>query len=314
MARRRCVNDSIRTGLDPYRQCGQLGRLDGAQAFVRIRPNGMGEMSIRSLIGKAPGVGPVYHAWLRWRNHRRDHREYLLDFAKFELANKPAAGRPPLRWSDKYPILGEKTPGTAFEPHYLYHVSWAARVLARSRPALHIDIASSLFFSAIVSAFMPIEFYDYRPANVRLSGLQSKAGDLMRLPFGDASVASLSCMHVIEHIGLGRYGDPIDPDGDLKAIVELKRVLAAGGQLLFVTPIGRPRICFNAHRIYSYRMIIDLFSDLWLEEFMLLTDDAIERGPIENATEAECDRQNYGCGCFLFRRGRRNEIGLESSP
>jgi hypothetical protein len=59
-------------------------------------------------------------------------------------------------------------------------------------------------------------------------------------------------MHVIEHIGLGRYGEALDPDGDLKAIRELVRVLAAGGNLLVVVPVGRPRIQFNAHRIYDY--------------------------------------------------------------
>ncbi|NDC42314.1 MAG: DUF268 domain-containing protein, partial [Chitinophagia bacterium] len=56
------------------------------------------------------------------------------------------------------------------------------------------------------------------------------------LPFESDSIPSLSCMHTIEHVGLGRYGDQLDPQGDLKAIAELKRVVQPGGDLLFVTP------------------------------------------------------------------------------
>ena len=262
----------------------------------------MQRSSLRSQIGRIALVSTSYHIWLRWRTFLENRRAFKRDFEQFALLAKSTNSRLSLHDDDRYPIYGENTPDTAFEPHYVYHISWAARVLARTRPALHVDVASSLYFSTIVSAFIPVDFYDYRPANVRLSGMQSKAGDLMKLPFADGSVDSLSCMHVVEHVGLGRYGEPLDPEGDLKAFVELRRVLARGGQLLFVTPIGRPKICFNAHRIYSYRMICEQFADFALEEFMLIGDDAIQRGPVFSASEAECDRQNYGCGCFLFRR------------
>ena len=108
-------------------------------------------------------------------------------------------------------------------------------------------------------------------------------------------------MHVVEHVGLGRYGDPLDPDGDLKAMRELARVLAPGGQLLFVVPIGRPRIQYNAHRIYAYRQVLDGFPGLRLKEFALVPDDAT-RGLERGATQAEADAQVYGCGCFHFAR------------
>src|SRR5436853_180080 len=104
--------------------------------------------------------------------------------------------------------------------------------LARTSPQagpMRDDIA----FRKEFSAFIPVEFYDYRPANVQLSNLTAEAADLLALPFAEGSVESLSCMHVVEHIGLGRYGDPLDPNGDLKAIAELRRVLAPAGTLLF---------------------------------------------------------------------------------
>src|SRR5215471_14523587 len=101
----------------------------------------------------------------------------------------------------------------------------------RPRPDYHVDISSIVNFSAIVSAFIPVDFYEYRPASVTLSNFHSGKADLLRLPFSDMSLGSVSCMHVIEHIGLGRYGEALDPDGHLKAIRELVRVLAAGGNL-----------------------------------------------------------------------------------
>ena len=165
-----------------------------------------------------------------------------------------------------------------------------------------MDISSTLAFCSIVSAFVPVKFYDYRPARLLLSDLTSERADLLALPFADRSIASLSCLHTVEHVGLGRYGDPLDPDGDLKAMAELTRVLAPGGDLLFVVPTGRPRLVFNAHRIYSFEQVRSAFSELTLHEFSLIPDAAQTRGMILNATKEEADRQNYGCGCYWFRR------------
>ena len=164
-----------------------------------------------------------------------------------------------INWSDRFIYLSDNTKDTFFDAHYIYHPAWAARIVKELDYAKHIDISSTLHFSAIVSAFKTIEFYDYRPANLQLSNLSTNFADLNNLPFKDNSIQSLSCMHVIEHIGLGRYGDPLNPSADLKAMSELKRVIQIGGSLLIVVPVGKPRIQFNAHRIYSYELITDFF-------------------------------------------------------
>jgi SAM-dependent methyltransferase len=224
---------------------------------------------------------------------------FLKDYFTFK---KLFDGRFPLTWKNRYPQIFDKTSTTNFDAHYIYHPAWAARIVKKINPEFHTDISSTLTFSSMLSAFIPIKFYDYRPANLTLDNLESKHADLQNLPFKDGELASLSCMHTVEHIGLGRYGDPIDPRGDLKAIGELKRVLAPGGDLLFVVPIGKPRIMFNAHRIYSYEQIMSYFSDLHLEEFSLIPDNAQKIGMVFNTTKELTDHQKYGCGCFWFKK------------
>ena len=196
-------------------------------------------------------------------------------------------------------IRGENTTETYFDAHYIYHPAWAARMLQEIKPPKHIDISSTLHFCTLVSAFMPVEFYDFRPAPLKLSDLNCGSTDLTSLHFETGSIQSLSCMHTVEHVGLGRYGDPLDPDGDLKAMHELQRVLAPGGNLLFVVPVGKPKIVFNAHRIYSYEMIIESFKGLGCKNFSLVDDTGKFQNPCNPAQVAD---QLYGCGCFWFQK------------
>jgi hypothetical protein len=177
-------------------------------------------LALRRLFGpvwKAFSVGPDYLALKQASNGRR---RFTLRLVDLKLCLKDA------------------TATTGFDRHYIFHTAWAAGILAKSKPKVHTDISSSLYFVANVSAFVPIRFLDYRPANLGLSGVMEEAVDLLNLSFADDSISSLSCMHVVEHIGLGRYGEPIDYDGDLQAAKELARVLAIDGQLLFVVPIA----------------------------------------------------------------------------
>ena len=82
-----------------------------------------------------------------------------------------------------------------------------------------------------------------------------------KLPFEDNSIETLSSLCVVEHIGLGRYGDPLDPFGSEKAIKELGRVLKTDGVILFSVPIDNEnKIYFNAHRAFTRDYILELFS------------------------------------------------------
>ncbi|MFO0827461.1 MAG: DUF268 domain-containing protein [Phycisphaerales bacterium] len=231
---------------------------------------------------------------------------YPRDFLRFR---RLAAGHerwrvPTLR--DAHPCLADRTSLTTFDRHYVYHPAWALRVLLETKPQEHVDISSILVFATMASAVVPVRFYDFRPAPLVLPQLSCGRADLLALPFADRSIASLSCMHVIEHIGLGRYGDPIDANGDLKALRELERVLAPGGTLLVVVPVGRPRVCFNAHRVYDVDSIVRAMPSLTLHSLSLIPDaptpDQYDAGIIEGADAELVRRQRYGCGCFRFER------------
>jgi hypothetical protein len=231
---------------------------------------------------------------------KKRFNQFLNDFLNFK--NSIKNDRFKVSQEDLFPCFSDNSKEHAFDTHYIYHPAWAAEIVSKIKPATHIDISSTLSFSTIISAFVKTIYYDYRPANLNLNNFESLSADLTKLHFKDNSIDSLSCMHVIEHIGLGRYGDPINAEADLAAFKELQRVVSLGGNLIFVTPVGKPKVAFNAHRIYSFEQITSYFDKMELLEFSLIPDNAAEVGIIRNASSKIVKEQNYGCGCFWFKK------------
>jgi hypothetical protein len=251
--------------------------------------------TIRNILRPLPGV--------RWAAAKVREHWAVKEFKRFALLSAEQRPDLPAKWEDRAFYVNDRTSTTPFDAHYLYHTAWAARQLSALRPSQHVDISSSLYFVGLASAIVPIQHLDFRPPDFRIDNVACARGDLLALPFADESVQSLSCMHVLEHVGLGRYGDPLDALGDLKGALELQRVLAVAGHFLFVTPTGRPRVCFNAHRIYSFEMVQQLFPALRLVEWALLEDDP-SSGLLANPEPERLNRQSYGCGCFRFTKDR----------
>ena len=190
-----------------------------------------------------------------------------------------------------------------FDRDYTYHTSWAARKINEISPSVHHDIGSDLRFVTLVSAFIPVIYLEYRPLEITLNNLETRHADICKLSFPDNHIECLSCLSVLEHIGLGRYGDKLNPKGDLLAISELKRVLAFSGSLLLVVPIGyEPKLQFNAHRIYSHFQILDYFSELNLIEFALIPDNRIDGNIVIEPSEILLKKQKFGVGCYWFKK------------
>ncbi len=225
---------------------------------------------------------------------------YLKHLRQFHKLND---GRFSISFSNRQTELNDWSNNHIFDSHYVYHTAWAARILYIEKPKKHIDISSDVRFSSLISTFVKTEYFDIRKLKIDLSNLNTGVADLVNLPFKSESISSLSCMHVVEHCGLGRYGDVVDPVADLKAINELIRVLKHDGKLYFVVPLAsKPRINFNAHRVYSHGQIIEYFSKLQLIEFTLIPDTSKYGSLVINPSKSILDEQNYACGCFLFKK------------
>ena len=186
----------------------------------------------------------LYDRWfglMRPRAGVRSWTRYLREWRRY----RRLPGAEPLRLGDSIPCLSDRTGSTPFSAHYLYQAAWATERILAARPARHVDVGSEAQFVAMLSTQAPVTFVDIRPLQAAgLPNLKSIEGSLLNLPFESGSVASLSCLHVAEHVGLGRYGDPLNPAGTRLACAELARVLAPGGELFFSLPVGRPRVCF----------------------------------------------------------------------
>lgn len=217
---------------------------------------------------------------------------HWVQFSKLDPKNSP-------RFVDIYPNLGDWVATTPFDPHYFYQAAWLARNLAANPPSKHFDIGSDVKLIGVLSAFVQTEFMDYRPLDTVLTGLTCTRGNILALSLLADSVASLSCLHVVEHIGLGRYGDPIDPDGSRKALAELERVIDVGGRLYLSVPVGRERVCFNAHRVFAPKSIVAILSKMKLISFSLVGDDGRFR---PDCSMDEADGLDYGCGMFVMEK------------
>ncbi len=205
----------------------------------------------------------------------------------------------PIKIINTYPILDQKTLTTPFDSHYFYQDIWAAKKIYNSKTKTHHDIGSNIEFVSFLTAFTKVKFVDIRPIKANLSNFESIKASILDLPFKNNSIKSLSCLHVAEHIGLGRYGDPLDPEGTKKACKELSRVLAKGGNLYFSLPVGVPRLCFNAHRIHSPTQILRYFEGLKLKELSGIDDNGRF---IQNIDIKVLERSDYACGLFRFTK------------
>jgi SAM-dependent methyltransferase len=192
-----------------------------------------------------------------------------------------------------------ESPSGVYAIHYILHTGWAARRLRELGPMYHVDFGSSLYFVGIASAWCDFIFCDIRPAKLPFKDeISERAENLTALHFDSDCLPSISCLHVLEHIGLGRYGDTLDAQGDRKAAKELSRVLAPGGRLLLAVPMeDPPRVIFNSERRYSYQQVIDLFDSLTLLDFSLITEKAKF---IPHAGPSDVKGQFCACGCFEF--------------
>jgi SAM-dependent methyltransferase len=247
----------------------------------------------RQLLSRLAGIIPyARNLWRFWRLQTPTAPALRLDLGKLHP-----------RLSDRF------SPAGSASGHYFHQDIWAARHIYEARPQLHVDIGSRVdgFISHLL-VFRDVYVLDVRPIHTNASGFRFIGGDARRLPFQDDSIASISSLHAIEHIGLGRYGDAVDPQGSSTAIAELARVLAPLGRLYFSVPVGRERLEFDAHRIFRPSTILDEFAGLKLIEFAAVDDDG---SLVEHVAPSAFNEASYACGLFLFEKPPRHSASSQ---
>ncbi len=200
----------------------------------------------------------------------------------------------------RLPVLFERGRRPFFDAHYVYQAYWATDRILRTNPSgFHVDISSHIPFVAQLSAHLPVIQMEFNPPPVKLPSLKRLSGSLVSLPFQDGSVSSLTCLHVIEHVGLGRYGDPIDSDGCWKALRELERIVAPGGHCFLSLPVGKPAVYFNGSYVFRVSDIVGALDGLDLVEFSCVDDNGhfVEYNGFQNMADMA-----YALGLFHFRK------------
>lgn len=228
---------------------------------------------------------------------------FASDWVKFR---KNYSG--PLTWM---PCLHDRyEEGGTTKSEYFWQDLLVARWIFDAKPQRHVDIGSRVDgFVAHVASFRNIEVFDVRPISTHIPGVVFKQADLMcRDGLSSAGIGycdSLSSLHALEHFGLGRYGDPIDPMGHEQGIANMALLLKPGGALYLSTPIGRERVEFNANRVFDPRNIIRLAEShrLTLQQLTVIGAGGDTREvQVTPETMRALAEKTYNLGIFVFTK------------
>ncbi|MDA8125880.1 MAG: DUF268 domain-containing protein [Deltaproteobacteria bacterium] len=208
-----------------------------------------------------------------------------------------------------YPCLMDRDQESGvLAEHYFYQDLYVARKVFRNNPLRHVDIGSRIDgFVSHVASFREIEVLDVRDLPPTIPGVRFTRADLTARDFPLVDYCdSLSCLHALEHFGLGRYGDPVDFDGHLIGWENMTRMVKGGGKFYFSVPIGEQRIEFNAHRVFSLAYLLDLMKNRYaIDSFSCINDG--QQFIADAVLDADSIRNNFGCryGCGIFELTKR---------
>ncbi len=225
----------------------------------------------------------------------RNLPRFIGDRRRFARLSEAAGTPPPLR-RHLLPALGDVSDAAGTTGEYFLADLWVARRVHARRPDRHVDVGSRVDgLVAHLLTFMPVEVVDLRPLESDVEGLRFVHADATDLTGIDAP--SVSSVHALEHFGLGRYGDPLDPLGHVKGLRSLGTAVSTGGDLYVGFPVGVPRVEFNAHRVIDPRLAVDTLDGFELESFAVVHD-----GRVHPSTTDEASRLRYAVGLYHFRK------------
>jgi hypothetical protein len=156
--------------------------------------------------------------------------------------------------------------------HYFWQDLIVAQWIFKANPTSHLDIGSRLDgFVAHLLTFREVEISDIRPLAHSIPNLTVNVGNaISALNVNNKQYDSVSCLHSIEHFGLGRYGDPIDVHGHVKGLINIAGKVKPGGILYLSFPIGYPITEFNSQRIIHPNWPVEVLNNFALLEFVVI--------------------------------------------
>ncbi|GFI16227.1 hypothetical protein IMSAGC009_01391 [Lachnospiraceae bacterium] len=206
----------------------------------------------------------------------------------------------------EYPVLSEWRQEAGTIDDYFWQDLWGALRIKHSGVRKHFDIGSRIdgFIAHLVVAGIQVDLMDIRPLKVEIPNvgfIKTDATRLQEIP--DKSIVSLSALSSLEHFGLGRYGDSVDPNACFDAFASIQRVMKNGGRVYLSLPIGQEHLEFNAHRVFSPITVIDAFNELVLDEFSVIENICNEKKIIENADPyLYRNVEGIRTGLFIFKK------------
>lgn len=222
----------------------------------------------------------------------------------FKINNELKLKNNPFKISELHPCFPSFNEESGIAKGHYFHMDlYVAQKIYNTNPLNHVDIGSRIDgFIAHLLVFRNVEVFDIRKLDSKISNLQFKQVDLMNDNFSLVNYCdSISCLHTIEHFGLGRYGDKLDIDGHLKGLNNITKCLKSGGVFYFATPIGKQRIVFNAHRVFGLEYLIEILkNDYDIRDFSYVDDngDLIINPKLDDSNIKSSFNLSYGCGIF----------------
>ena len=197
--------------------------------------------------------------------------------------------------------------GGATKLEYFWQDLLVARSIFEANPEKHVDVGSLVGgFVAHLASFREIEVFDVRPISTQIPGVTFKQADLMQPLAGMTDYCdSLSCLHALEHFGLGRYGDPIDPKGFERGLENMAALLKNTGIFYLSVPIGVERVEFNGQRVFDPRAMIKLAmaNALALRELRVIRQGGkVEALAADELRLTDLANQRYALGIFTFEK------------
>lgn len=198
-------------------------------------------------------------------------------------------------------------PASSIQPFYFQFEQWCAEQIYCLRPKHHYNIGGRMegFINRLMTFGQKVTMIDIRPLELHLDGLDFICADAVTLEnIEDESIESLSCLGCVESYGLGRWGDPVDPQAWYKGLKSMQRVTKSGGRVYIATPVGKERLEFNARRVFSPTTIAETMNEMELEEFSVAETNNlsfIKNCDLHKYDEHEGTAQILGCFCFRKR-------------